>query len=128
MFRLVKIENDNTEILFASEDETLALSHLIDYVVSSASNGDEYTSCDIDRITEQRFENIGSYRIEVDEVSILTDSEIVARGGGVCAHCHSDDTDPDTLSMDDGFITRDLTCNICNQLTVEQYVLTGIEE
>lgn len=128
MFRLVKIQNVNTEIISAGEDEEGLLIDLKIYVREHASNGDEYTSCDLEAIAEQRYEKIGDYKVEVDEVSILTDDEIVARGGGVCAHCHSDETNPEGLVMDEGFVTRKVTCELCKGVTNETYTLSGINE
>jgi len=126
MYRLIKEKDGRIEVLNASEDKDKMLDALETYVSEHASNGDEYTSCDFEAIREQESENIGSYTISVDSVYLMTDEEIVAAGGGVCAHCHSDETDPSMPEMDEGFITRNINCLICGEDTEEVYSLTGV--
>ena len=128
MFRLIKIEDGITEVLKANEDEYLIEKALQETVFNCASNGDEYTCGDFEAIVEQGYERIGNYKLEIDEVSKLSDIELVNREGGICAHCHSDETDPCMPEMDEGYITRVLNCEICNEETIEVYTLTGSED
>jgi len=125
MFRLIKNTNEQIEVLKTSEDEDKLLDSLQNYVVNHASNGDEYSMCDLDNVRENRQEHIGNYIVSVDEVSTLTDEEIINHGGGVCAVCHSDDTKPSMPLMNEGYITRSLCCNVCGSTTDEFYSLSG---
>lgn len=130
MHRLIKITDgsEKVEILAASTNLDLILTKLVDYVVEHASNGDEYTSEDRSAIKYQERERIGDYTICVDHPSKLTDAKIVSRGGGVCAHCGSDETDPSMPEMEDGYITRMLHCETCGLDTEEIYSLSGTRD
>ena len=128
MYRLLKTENGNVEIVSATGGRDRILEWFKDYVFNHASNGEEYTPCDFDAIVEQGYDNIGPYKISFDEVSLMKEEEFVARNGGVCRHCHSDDVEPGSLLMEDGYVSRELTCNICNETTTEQYTLAGYED
>ena len=130
MYRLTKTVDGSEikEILKANENQDIILNKLEDFVIELASNGDEYTSEDLSNLRENGSERIGNYILEVDYVNELTDEEIVKRGGGVCAHCHSDETDPSDLKMNEGYVTRILDCDTCGKETTEVYSLTGTGE
>ena len=128
MFRLIKIENGSTEILDASGSKDYIDIAFKDYVFNNASNGDEYTCVDFENLVEQGYENIGSYKIEIDDVSKMTEKEFVACDGLVCIHCHSEEVDPSMTEMNEGYVSRTLTCDICGNETVEQFTLTGFED
>ena len=101
---------------------------LVKYVVEHASNGEEYTSSDLEAVRDSQSEGIGDYVIYVDHVNTLADDQLVLKGGGVCAHCHSDNVEASVPEMNEGYISRKLTCNVCNNATVEAYVFIGMEE
>jgi len=128
LYRLIKTENEKVEVLNASANEDRIIGFFKDYVFNSASNGDEYTPCDFEAIVEQGYERIGSYEISFDSVSEMTESDFLSRGGNVCIHCHSDDVEQGPLLMEDGYVSRDLTCNICDNVTTEQFTLAGYED
>ena len=127
MYRVVKIKDGVKTVVSVSESEEKILDKLCEAVLEHVSNGDEYTTCDLEKIREVKSESIGLWLYEVDEVLKLTDKEIVAAGGGVCAHCHSDETSEGSLSMQCGYVERIIDCDICGEETVEQYTLSGIE-
>jgi len=129
MFRLVVQRGKAPlEIIAVNQDESVIENRLGRYVVEHASNGDEYTSSDIDAIKEAQTERIGPSVVFIDSVSPLSDEDIVSRGGGVCKFCHSDQVDPGSLEMDDGYVSRTLECGVCQSTTVETYSLSGTED
>ena len=130
MFRILKEENNQPlEVLYTATNEENILDLLVDVSLSHATNANDYTNEDISHIKEQQKTVIGSTTYSVDNVSPMTDEEIVACGGGVCKHCHSStDVDIGTPTMEDGYITRILTCEICDGETIEVYSLTGSEK
>jgi len=114
-------------VLYANEDLDETLNRFANRILEHASNGDEYSSDDIEGMKESRSERVGPVLYEVSEVSTLTDEEIVSRGGGVCSHCHSDETNGQECEMKEGYIERIVDCNICGKETIEQYTLEGIK-
>ena len=75
MYRIVKLDRKTTNIIdvIYEDIETLdtAEERLIDAVSDSISNFDEYTSCDIQAICEQGYENVNTYSINIEEDGIL---------------------------------------------------------
>jgi len=133
MYRLLKTEAGLApEILIVEELEDDIIDAAVKRILEHASNGDEYTSGDIEALREQMREdqksNVGPVIYSIDNVSKMTDEEIAAAGGGVCQHCHSDQTDPSTPEMDEGYITRLLTCEVCSEETIEYYPLKGTQD
>lgn len=130
MFRLLKINTetgDRPEVFDVNKNESQILLRFVNIVLDHASNSDDYTCGDIEAMKENREERVGSYIYKIDEVDKLTDKEIVAAGGGVCAHCHSDQTNGHTCEMNEGYVERTIDCDICGKETVEQYSLSGVE-
>ena len=130
MYRLIKTSKDGSleDVIAANVSEDIILDKLVKYVVEHASNGEEYTSSDLEAVRDSQSEGIGDYVIYVDHVNTLADDQLVLKGGGVCAHCHSDNVEASVPEMNEGYISRKLTCNVCNNATVEAYVFIGMEE
>ena len=128
MFVLTKKKKQEIEIISASSDRCLMEHNFTEYIFSTASNGDEYTAADMAILLEKKVERVGNIIISLEEFNPLSDEEIIKRGGGVCKHCHSDETNPEGLVMEDGYVSRNVNCYICGYTTVETYSLSGTEE
>lgn len=130
MFRVIKTDKDGTiEVLSANKEEHLALQNFRDRVADSCSNSDEFSCGDWEDITEKRCENLGGGALlEVEEVCTMSDTDIIKNGGGVCSHCHSEDTDEMSIDVEEKFITKSIICNVCSGTTIEKYNLVGLVE
>jgi len=134
MYRLLKTTRGLPDgVLQTRETEDEIVEVAITTVLEHASNGDEFSGCDIQVLREQLREEqetrVGPTVYSIDNVDPMTDEQVVAAGGGVCKHCHtSDDVEPGELEMGDGFVSRLLECSFCGGETTEQYSLSGSEE
>ncbi len=126
MYRVMKVTRGvKEEVLFANSHKEVVLDTFVDSVLESASNGEDYTQDDIEEIRESESEVIGKCRFYIDEVKDMTAEEFEGAEGGVCVSCHSDNVDAGELAMDNGFVTRKLICNVCDNETIETYTLNG---
>ena len=125
MYRLIKEEDGQKEIISATGGQDRIHEWFKDYIFMHASNGEDYTHDDYQKCIDQGYERIGSYKISISEVSMMKEKEFISCGGGVCIHCHSDDVEPEELIMEDGYVSRNIECNICGESTKETYNLSG---
>ena len=65
MYAVIKEVNGKKEIMWIGKDEDMARTKLVDYVASTISNADEYTSSDWDAIKDQGYENYGMGRVYI---------------------------------------------------------------
>jgi len=55
----------------------------------------------------------------------LTDEEYVAKGGGVCPVCGSDQVEGGSIDVDGPSAAQSVSCNDCNAEWKDIYQLTG---
>lgn len=127
MFIIRREEDEIKTTVGAYVEEDIALTRFVDKVLSHASNAEEYTVLDIESIKENREERVGPIVYTVEEISPLSEESFRDAGGHCCIHCLSEDIEAGDLKMCDGYVSRDLECNVCSSITTEQYSLSGYE-
>jgi len=137
MFRLIeKKSSGGIKVINASSDKNDMIDNLLTKVSNNFLKRGKYCSTVLGESIESfetRVSALMYYLDSVDQVVFmveefkeLTDRDIVAAGGGVCKCCGSDNTEASMPKMNEGFITRNITCNVCFNDTDEYYPLAGI--
>jgi len=128
MYRVLREISNQKEVLDATTDHKEALRKFEHTVRANEEYASSFSEDEWESFLDKEVFVIGTRTYRIDFVDPMNDSEIAAAGGGVCVHCHSDNTESGELQMYEGYVTRVLTCNVCNEETKECYSLSGVVE
>ncbi len=130
MYRLLKKIDDSSKIEIITDKKSFdeITQALKECASEYASNGEDYTSCDFERMVEQEYARIGNYILSIDEVSTISKEEFISNNGEICPHCHSKEVfSTDVLLQDGDKYYKVKSCDICNEDTEVVYSLSGFK-